>query len=192
MQTCLLEKAGLAKELEAGAVLLKTLTETGVVHKENFVTPTSGDEAQAAMAQWIKAGTAILSMLRQPGAAILLPPTAPTATRPIRSARRKASYDSDEDFDPEEEWVPTVKRTRRNSVYKTPAVHIHARAAPFEVRSVEAQIAAGALLMNDNDPARALEDLLARALNDYIRRPHTTPEEDKEESKLASEAVHAS
>lgn len=122
-----------------------------------------------------------------------------TGTRPpsTRTRRPRVLCDSDEDFDPEAEWIPT-KRRRVTGSFKTPlsqatmvatagqnpdtgpndinfAPTAAATAAAILSGSPtdfapEIQIAASALLMTENDPGLALMDLLERSLAEYVTR----------------------
>jgi hypothetical protein len=124
-----------------------------------------------------------------------------TGTRPpsTRPRRPRVHYDSDEDFDPEAEWIPT-KRQRVTGSFKTPLSQATAVAsagqnpgtdrndnnfAPTAAVATailsglptdyapEIQISASALLMTENDPGLALMDLLERGLAEYVTRDTT-------------------
>jgi len=203
--------------------LLATLVNTGVFdYHKCFIAPSStATESAIAKSHWTEAGQAILALMRAPTAKQLeeqglleqqqqeqqqllqkqqeQQQQQQTGTRPpsTRPRRPRVHYDSDEDFDPEAEWIPT-KRRRVTGSFKTPLSQATAVASAGQNPGTdrndnnfasttavailsgsptdyapEVQISASALLMTENDPGLALMDLLERGLAEYVTRDTT-------------------
>lgn len=211
---------------------------TGVFDfRKCFIAPSStASESAIAKSHWTEAGQAILALMRAPTAKQLeeqqllqqqllqkqqeekqqqqqlTGARAPST----RTRRPRVHYDSDEDFDPEAEWMPT-KRRRVTGSFKTPVSQtvlasasqnpggtapndtIVAPTAPAAAAAIlsgsptdftpEIQIAASALLMTDSDPGLALMDLLERSLAEYVTRDATLKQYIENNTKENTAAV---